>query len=141
MCGLITGLFFVTQTLPGPLARQATAMLDNIAKYLSRHAYFHVRPNGGFASRGPALGSLAAEYAYQRVFARALGNPHPAIGGMPDVLQQGLLVLLGKAWTFGTAAGITVEEVFTPVLAPILDSVLGPAGRYRPLTASALLAY
>ncbi len=141
MCGLITGLFFVTQTLPGPLARQATAMLDNIAKYLSRHAYFHVRPNGGFASRGPALGSLAAEYAYQRVFARALGNPHPAIGGMPDVLQQaGLWFSLEKAWTLGAAAGITVE-VFTPVLAPILDSVLGPAGAAAGLTASALLAF
>jgi len=126
LVGLITGLFFVWGFLPDPQKAAAAAILGELAEYLAEHSYFLVRPAGGFSSRGPAAGSVAGEYASQRVFARILGDLHAARHDVPTVLASaGLWPSLEADWNTDILLELAVVQ---PLLLAAIEPLFGPLG-------------
>jgi hypothetical protein len=124
LCGLLTGLFLLWQSADGNRRATAGTLLGRLGDYLAGHSYFLVRPTGGFSARGPATGSVAGEFAAQRIFARALGDPHAARHSVPTVLASaGLWPGLESAWNTWSVIGAGLWPVLEPVLGVALAGI------------------
>ena len=122
--GLFSGLSFCHLVGSVEVQNRARAILQDLAEYLATHSYILVRPGGGFSSRGPALGLVASEWVFTRVFDRVLLDPHAARADTPTVLRAaGVWTPIEANWVEYGVAGFVASLV--PGLGALLALATG----------------